>query len=56
MSKPYEPYVPYQTALTEATDLNWMIRKLADDPQNEKLQKQVKIMSERFLEYVKNHK
>lgn len=56
MSKPYEPYVPYQTALTEATDLNWMIRKLADDPKNEKLQKQVKLMSECFLVYLQNLK
>lgn len=51
-----DSYVPYKTALTEATDLNWMIRKLANDPTNEKLQKQVKLMSECFLEYLKHLK
>jgi hypothetical protein len=56
MTKPYEPYEPYKTALTEATDLCWFIRKLADDPKNEKLQKQVQLMSECFLVYVKNLK
>ena len=51
MTKPYEPY---KTALTEATDLCYMIRKLADDPKNEKLQKQVELLFKCFMIYTKS--
>ena len=44
-------YVPYKTLLTEVTDLNWLLRKLVDDPKNEVKAKQVEVAFKQFMTY-----
>jgi len=44
-------YIPHKTLLTEATEVNWLLRELVKDPTSKAKAKKAELFFEQFMNY-----